>query len=209
MLITDFGQSKFYNPLDTSIPGQYRHHLAPEIIQRLSPQFQTDIYHFGLTLYRICGYDLFYNQLAKYYDDDDNFNESKFIDDVLNSRFPDRNLFHNFVPKELRKIINKCLEINLQDRYHNISEIMSDINTKIKDFEVVESQSHQLIYIKQNGTNYELEISDNQNDTDKCDIKVYKVTSSTRPTKYEETIVKSKLFNKIWKIIVSLRRGTL
>ena len=209
LLITDFGQSKFYNPLDTSIPGQYRHHLAPEIIQGLSPQFQTDIYHFGLTLYRICGYDLFYNQLDKYYNDNGNFNESNFKDDVLNSKFPDRNLFHNFVPKELRKIINKCLEVNPEDRYKNISEIISDINTKIKDFKVIESKSNQLIYIEQNNTNYELEISDNENEADKYDIKVYKVTSSTRPKRYEETIKKDKLFNKIWRIIVSLRRGSL
>ena len=207
LVITDFGQSKFNNPLDTNIPGQYRHHLAPEIIQGQVPQIQTDVYHFGLTMYRICGYDLFDEQLSNYYSSPDNFNETLFKADVLAGVFPNRTSFHHYVPKNLRNIINKCLDVNPVNRYSNVSEILCDINTKIKDFGVTEAISEDLIYIAHNNDNYELEIHEENQAS--YTVKVYKKTPSTRPLKHEVTVQKTRVFQKIWQIVVSLRRGSL
>ncbi len=206
LLITDFGQSKFYNPSDTFIPDQYRHHLAPEVLQGQQPQFQTDIYHFGLTLYRICGYDLFHEQVTSYYNGD-SFDETKFQTDILSANFPDRTKYHHYIPKTLRDIINRCLDTNPQSRFSTVSEILMEINTKVKDFDISQSINGDLMKVIQNDTHYELEILEiNSNN---YTINVYKKTSQQRPLKYSTTVRKPRLFNKIWQIVVSLRRGSL
>lgn len=205
LAITDFGQSKFYNPLDLTVPGQYEFHLAPEIINGQQPVFQTDIYHFGLTLYRICCYDLFNEELEQYINPDDTIDTGRFRQAVINENFPNKTNFHNYVPKSLREIILKCLELNPVNRYQNVSEIITEINN-INDFNIIESIDNNKIYVQNDKGNFEIEINQDSNN---YSIDVYRKTASTRPKKYSDSVNQNRLFNKIWNIVVKLRRGTL
>lgn len=204
LVITDFGQSKFYNPLDLTIPGQYEFHLAPEILNQHQPVFQTDIYHFGLTLYRICCYDLFNKEIKIYLEDDCNLRINDFYQAIKDGKFPNRKAFHNYIPKKLRNIIFKCLEINPIDRYKNVSEIINEINS-INDFNITESIDNSKIYVNNKNGNFEIEINKIPN-TNNFNLEAYKITERTRPKKYEEQVQNNKLFAKIWNIVIKLRR---
>lgn len=207
LVITDFGQSKFYNPLDLTIPGQYELHLAPEILRGEQPVFQTDIYHFGLTLYRICCYDLFNEEIETYMENVHDLKVDDFHQAIKNGIFPNRQVFHNYIPKKLRDIIIKCLDIEPSNRYQNVSEVINEIN-KINDFNIIESIDNSKIYVQNEKGNFEIEINEILG-TNNFNIDVYKKTENTRPKKYTEEVVKNKLFTKIWNVVVKLRNGNL
>ena len=44
-------------------------------------------------------------------------------------KFPVRKKYLPHIPKEINKIIEKCLNVNREDRYDNILEILNDISS--------------------------------------------------------------------------------
>lgn len=104
----------------------YNFHIPPENIvsQKLATP-QTDIYMFGMTMYRLLNWDShFHGQI-----------DGKSSEDILRHiqkwEFPNRNDYLPHVHKKLRRVINKCIEIDLTKRYKTIREIRSDLS-KIK-----------------------------------------------------------------------------
>ncbi len=86
---------------------KYRAHLAPEVKKLKDFSCLSDIYACGVTLYRLVNGDKYIKNVP--------FERIK--EEAALGRFPDRNLYREFVPKSLRRIINRSLNIIPSLRY--------------------------------------------------------------------------------------------
>jgi serine/threonine protein kinase len=123
-LVTDFGLAKFTNIHRVAHQDKfYSLHTAPECLVTNQFTIQVDIYHAGLTLYRICnGSNIFKNQLA-------GIASKAELDSLITSgRFPDRNVFLPHIPQKLRNVIRKALSVNPADRHNNLIELLNELS---------------------------------------------------------------------------------
>ncbi len=123
-LITDFGLAKFTNIHRVAEQDKfYTLHKAPECLVTNQFTIQVDVYHAGLTLYRICnGSDVFKNQLK-------GITSITELNTLISSgKFPDRQLFLPHIPQKLRNVIRKALSINPSDRYNNLIELLNELS---------------------------------------------------------------------------------
>lgn len=79
---------------------------------------QSDIYQVGITIYRMVNGNRIWHEQLKLYS----------IDNIKVGRFPDRKRYLPHVPLKIRKIINKCLEIDIEKRYSNVIDILNDLS---------------------------------------------------------------------------------
>lgn len=136
-ILTDFGLSKFVNASGLSFPDKiYPFHMPPEIIEGLKLSNKSDIYQAGMTLYRMCnGNEMYKNQTAKYK------NIQSFKDAILRGKFPNRKNFLPHIPKKLRKIIKKALNVNPDSRYPTVLDMVNEISTIDKNLNIVYSMN--------------------------------------------------------------------
>lgn len=124
--ITDFGLSKFLdvNGL-TQQDYSYVFHREPEAYISSSRSVYSDIYQFGVTLYRMCnGNNILNTQL-----DSLNITSNKLFQQlVMDGEFPVRGMYLPHIQLKLKKIVDKCLKVNPLDRYNNVIEIINDLN---------------------------------------------------------------------------------
>ncbi|MBU7316158.1 serine/threonine-protein kinase [Paenibacillus oleatilyticus] len=128
-MLADFGQARPTNNLGVALtPPTYTKHSPPELIGTSTSTKLTDIYHCGLTLYRMCNGNKFFDeQFDKFLSPTGMINVNLLAFSILNGEFPDRSLYLPHVPKKLRKIINKALEINPKHRHQTALELMNDL----------------------------------------------------------------------------------
>lgn len=130
----------------------YNIHKAPEILTRGEASRLSDIFAFGLTLYRMVNGDEF---LAT-------FNRTDIPHYIIRGDFPPKSSFSSHVPKKLKQVILKMLELDPTDRYPNIHSIRSDLGNIIIpiDWELVKLTNKKQVW---NGTNghmkYQLEVT--------------------------------------------------
>lgn len=133
-LLSDFGLAK---QMPTGIAIQNRHYTImqpPEAF--ITNQFDArfDIFQFGLTLYRMCNSDpVFYSQLTPFLAQTEhglNFTEKtrqEFKVAVENGLFPCRQTFPPHIPIRLKRIIRKCIEPDISDRYSSALEVANEL----------------------------------------------------------------------------------
>jgi serine/threonine protein kinase len=128
-MLADFGQTRPVNNFGlASIPPNYTKHTAPELIGNIVSTKLTDIYHCGLTLYRMCnGSAYFEQQFDKYKLPNDMIDGRTLAKDILDGKFPDRKLYLPHVPKKIRKIINTAIQIDPKKRYQSALELMNEL----------------------------------------------------------------------------------
>lgn len=150
IIVTDFGQSKLLNG-DEFVDGirLYCKNLSPETLGGIADR-RTDIYQFGLLLYRMCNENIFQQQFSTY----------KTIDqlnsDISDGVFPDRQRINPHVPKALIGIMKKCLEIDSAERYSDFFEVMDDLcSLDAYDLDL-DFKSNKMTGIK-NGKSYNIE----------------------------------------------------
>lgn len=125
-ILTDFGLSRYLD--ENGIAAQtknYTYHFDPEFLSHSGRTVLSDIYQMGLTMYRVCyGNDTLKEQIAslKVHDLD------KLSEVIINGKYPNRDHYLPHIPKKLRKIINKALEIDVHKRYNNVIEMMNDLS---------------------------------------------------------------------------------
>ena len=121
IIVTDFGQSKLLNG-EEFVTGirLYCKNLSPETLQGIADK-KTDIYQFGLLLYRFCNENLFQEQFSIYH------SQQQLDKDIKDGKFPNRNDFNLHVPNSLIKIIKKCLNSDPKDRYEDFYDIINDL----------------------------------------------------------------------------------
>lgn len=122
--VADFGQARSVDAAGVvTAPRMYRLAFPPETLQTSKATVQSDIYQVGLLLYRcVNGNPHYQSQIPA---------NADLAARILGGRFPDRKSFLPHVPKRLRTLIRKALEINPADRYHSASE-MSDALAKVR-----------------------------------------------------------------------------
>lgn len=125
--ITDFGIAKWLKSSDAVAPSKvYGPHVTPEVINTGTQTELSDIYNVGLTLYRLCNeLDEWDQQLRIAH----NKPQRSFEHEVINGKFPDRNTFLPHIPKKLREIISNAIQINPDNRYNSVREMMNEIST--------------------------------------------------------------------------------
>lgn len=125
-VLTDFGLSRYLD--DNGIADQsyiYRLHAEPEFFLNSGRTALSDIYQVGLTLYRLCnGNDILSQQLEELGVD----SNEKLKVAILTGKYPDRNYFLPHIPSKLKKVVKKCLSIDINERYNNVIQIMNDLS---------------------------------------------------------------------------------
>jgi len=122
--LSDFGLSNIREK-DGTAPFKkiYAAHFPPEKLsaRRSVASEQSDIYMFGVTLYRILNGDVTFASQRERLDKIHTLEDS-----IIKGTFPNRNEYLPHVPSRLRKIANKCMNIDLEKRYKTIREIRKD-----------------------------------------------------------------------------------
>lgn len=123
-VISDFGQSKLLKNAIEKAPSIYAKNFAPEIVQYGIVSKLTDIYQFGLLIYRLCNPICFEEQFEQ-------ITQTGSIEDfwglIMNGEFPDRDNFPIHAPQKLIDICKKCLSLEPSQRYQDFFEIQNEI----------------------------------------------------------------------------------
>ncbi len=116
-MIADFGQSGLVNQNGVLTPPKmYIFGFPPEVFQGIAT-IESDIYLMGLTLYRAVNGDTFFNNQINSIDFDD------FENKIKTGKFPNRNSFMPHVPRSIRTIIKRALNINPKKRYSSATQL--------------------------------------------------------------------------------------
>lgn len=128
-LLSDFGLS-----LHMDSEGWAKQTKAYTLLfspEQLRPEFKqsilTDIYQVGVTIYRMVnGNDSLYQQLP--IDKDGNLDSETFKKMIISGNFPSRTNYLPHIPKKLKSIINKCLNVNPALRYQNSLQLINALS---------------------------------------------------------------------------------
>lgn len=113
--LSDFGLAlPDIGKIDPSVLKEYQYilHLAPEVNKISDYDSLCDIYSCGMTLYRLINGDRYLIPPV--------INLKKSIRD---GTFPDRTKYKEFVPVQLKRVINKALNVNPVERYQSADEM--------------------------------------------------------------------------------------
>lgn len=88
-------------------------HLAPEVYLGQPYSILTDIYACGVTLYRLVNGDMYLPLVSR----------TDLRDLVIQGKFPERNNYRNFVPRPIRMIINRAINLNPVKRFKSAEQM--------------------------------------------------------------------------------------
>ena len=153
-VLSDFGLSRYLNEEGTAIQKKvYNLIFDPEILMGMD-EISTDIYQVGLTLYRMC------NGTASLAEQKREIVE--FEKAILNGRFPNRNKYLPHIPNELRRIVNRALEVDIEKRYKSVLDIMNDLSEININLDIQYHCNDEKIYtINKNGSIINIYINEN------------------------------------------------
>lgn len=122
--LSDFGLAKAMNIYGFANPMQiYGKQLPPEVFTSSEKTIHFDIYLAGLTIYRLVnGEKHFEEQLASFK------SEEEYIRAVRNGNFPNRENYSPHIPIKLQRVINKALNINIEERQNNVLELINELS---------------------------------------------------------------------------------
>lgn len=123
-VLADFGSS--INVGDDGygkLKSVYYKHIAPEQCYNSKIDKGVDIYQFGNTLYRMCNGEEEYNKQVK-----KSKTIAKLKEEIVNGNFPIRKKYYPHIPKKLIKITEKCLNLDKNQRYQDVLEILNDMS---------------------------------------------------------------------------------
>ena len=114
--LSDFGLAIPINagldPAKLKTNYKYIIHLAPEVENFSDFSTFSDIYACGVTFYRLLNGDVFLPAP----------NPLKIIDDIRRGKFPNRKLYREFIPKQLRTVLNKAMDVDPARRFSSAEE---------------------------------------------------------------------------------------
>lgn len=173
-LVTDFGLAKFTNAHRVAEQDLfYSLHTPPESLLTNQFTIQADIFQAGLAIYRLCnGSNIFKSQLEGIRTIEDLHNQ------ILAGAFPDRNEFLPHIPQKLRNIVKKALQVNPEDRYNNLIEMLNELS-KIEenlDWELNFTDGNFFWKVELDNKAYEVSLINN---ADSFNIETYKVMKAT------------------------------
>ena len=111
--LSDFGLATLLDESGVASPYGYTIHCAPEMISDGEASVHSDIYSIGVTLYRLVNGDAMLQPPGTI---------EELEAGILAGSFPDRTAYRPFVPRRLRTIINKAMNVDPRLRYQSASE---------------------------------------------------------------------------------------
>ena len=119
-VLTDFGLAKYLdNGSELAVPNKiYNSHIPPEIFESNELSRQSDIYQAGVTMYRMANGNAIWNEQL--------VNCVK--DKIISGVFPSRETYLPHVLKKITKIINKCMNPDVNKRYQSVLDIINDLS---------------------------------------------------------------------------------
>lgn len=115
-VLSDFGLAfQHITTMDLTSVKQYQYllHLAPEVRAFKDYTKLSDIYACGMTLYRLVNGDNYLPAIAP--------KKARVL--AIKGKFPDRTKYRDFIPKNLRTLINKALNVKPTKRFQSASEM--------------------------------------------------------------------------------------
>lgn len=110
--LSDFGLATRVAPRGTSEAAGYTPHCAPEMFTENVASRSTDIYALGVTLYRMV------NRINS---KDFHPPTGLIVDDIILGKFPNRKKYLPYIPESLRRIINKAMNPDQNNRFGDVS----------------------------------------------------------------------------------------
>ncbi|WPC44669.1 serine/threonine-protein kinase [Clostridium sp. JS66] len=124
-VITDFGLAKYIDSYGLARPNKlYNLHMPPEVNKYTDFSNKADIYQSGITLYRMCNGNKVFHSMFKYWNTKGQARQA-----ITEGNFPNRKFYLPHIPIKLRKIINKALNINVDERYETILDMINEISS--------------------------------------------------------------------------------
>ncbi|HRH43148.1 MAG TPA: serine/threonine-protein kinase [Pyrinomonadaceae bacterium] len=128
-LVSDFGLAQSTDVHgNAEVLGTTIAFAPPEFFTDGHPikNFKYDIYQAGFTMYRMCNGD---KMLEQQYHDICKGNPNNIVPAIIKGDFPDRSAYHMHIPKPLRSVINKALNIDLNIRYDSIIDMLNQLSS--------------------------------------------------------------------------------
>lgn len=113
--LSDFGLATVLGNRQAGSPKGYITHLAPEYFKNKATTELTDIYAMGITLFRSC------NHIDDWADIVRSLRNPR--QKIINGKLISAIGFQSFVPRKLKRIINKACAINPMQRYQSAFEM--------------------------------------------------------------------------------------
>ncbi len=133
--LSDFGLALTnIDSLDLSVIKQhygYIIHLAPEVDSIKDYSILSDIYACGVTLYRLVNGDILLPDIS-------NLPSEGIRALVKKGKFPKRDLYRDFIPRPMKSLINKAMDISPSRRFQSADEMrhaLEQVKTYINWFE--------------------------------------------------------------------------
>lgn len=104
---------------------QYLLHLAPEVSKFEEYTSLSDIYACGATFYRLVNGDNYLPRIP--------VNDARSL--ALQGKFPDRSKYRKFIPRNVRKIVNRALSVNPAERFQTADEMrhaIEQVNIRVE-----------------------------------------------------------------------------
>lgn len=167
-VITDFGlsQSLDENGLTEQNRVYDKIYQEPEMFIINKRSIYSDIYQFGITLYRMCnGLNILRKQFTRNVGNVDQLDEA-----IKSGIIPDRNYWLPHIPDKLSKIVTKCIDIDPRKRYDNVIDIMNElsdieenldwrfVNDKNKIYVLIGDKFEYSINLVDKGQNFNIEV---------------------------------------------------
>lgn len=122
-IVADFGLAKYIDSFGLAKPNKlYNSHTPPEARKYSDFSNKADIYQAGLTLYRMCNGNEYFNYMYDHWRREGSLGVA-----IVQGKFPDRKYYLPHIPSKLRKIINKAINIDVDKRYNTILDMINDI----------------------------------------------------------------------------------
>ena len=90
----------------------YTLHVAPEVFAGGQYSVQSDIYAAGITVYRLINGDSYLPQIPL----------EEIADAAASGTYPDRSRYRDFVPRQVRAIVNKAMSVDPGERFESARE---------------------------------------------------------------------------------------
>ncbi|MCL5290575.1 MAG: serine/threonine protein kinase [Firmicutes bacterium] len=155
VMLADFGQMRPTDNLGVAQnPPLYPWHFPPEAFRYTGATKQADIYQVGLTLYRMCNGNNFFDAQKPR-------DMHELRQKVLDGTFPNRNKFLPHIPRRLKTIIKNALHIDPSMRYQTTMDLIEDlgqIDLTLYDWIYVELNNVTRWFTKHGNHEYVIEI---------------------------------------------------
>lgn len=206
-MVSDFGLAKYTDKYGVARQERiYQKQTPPERFDTDRFSITFDIYQAGVAIYRMCNGNLaFHQQFDSIKDWNGQFEWNIFKRKIKNGQFPDRKTYHLRIPAKLRKIVNKAMEADPDNRFRTVLDFTNELSKvdKILDWQFCQDGNKHIYERAMDNKIIRMSIS-RSNGLSRCEtVKIMKNTGSmTKVSKFcKSSVTELELDNLIEKCL--------